>query len=553
MKQISKKIVSSIILAAITAVSSPLITTNAATTNQVALNNPYANVDWASNGQYLSNLHTHTNNSDGDQTQANMFKQYQALKYDFLSFTDHDVVMSPWPNYGINDGKVEPSKGGVGGTTGLPAINGWKTSDVLCIKGNEVSKTGWENHHFNSYFSDFVSDGTAPDVASLLRQCAAFDPNGLQVLNHPGRYTYMAEGQRYWDPTDPQYPNVNNRFFKGSATSLTWEDKVNWYVNQYKDIPSLVGLEVLNYGNQYPKDRQLWDDILTKTMPERPIWGFANDDSHYINMANGYNMSVNRDMDIMVLPNKTVSDFKEAMKNGNFYFSSRYTLPGHGFTENPNNNLSPGAGRDKLLPKITNIKVNEAEGTINIEGENVNSIQWISCGEVVGTGATINYKTAKYATDTVDTEGNKTVYKAGDNIDRYVRAVLTGDGGESFTQPFGIVRGEVQKKSDFTINSTFNVASLQPDKMLEAKTTVTNNKSSLKSVVVVTALYDENDKMVNVAYISKNIPVGKTETLSSGFNLPADVANHKVKVFVWDGASITDSNMQPLSNVVTLN
>jgi pectate lyase/transcriptional regulator len=107
-------------------------------------------------------------------------------------------------------------------------------------------------------------------------------------------------------------------------------------------------------------------------------------------------------------------------------------------------------------------------------------------------------------------------------------------------------------QNDFTINSVFNSNNLQPNTLLEAKTDVTNNKSTLQSVIAMVALYDENEKMVNICYISKNIPIGTSDNLNSGFKLPNDIANYKVKVFVWDGTSLTTSTMQPLSNIVTL-
>lgn len=106
--------------------------------------------------------------------------------------------------------------------------------------------------------------------------------------------------------------------------------------------------------------------------------------------------------------------------------------------------------------------------------------------------------------------------------------------------------------NDFTIKSTFNLDNLQSNKMLDVKTTVTNNNGSQQSVLAIVALYDGNDKMVNMSYISKSIPVGGTENLSSGFKLPTDITNYKVKVFVWEGTSVISSSMQPLSNLVTL-
>jgi pectin methylesterase-like acyl-CoA thioesterase/lysophospholipase L1-like esterase len=105
---------------------------------------------------------------------------------------------------------------------------------------------------------------------------------------------------------------------------------------------------------------------------------------------------------------------------------------------------------------------------------------------------------------------------------------------------------------DFTINSTFNMSSLEAGSLLDVQTVVTNNKSSVDSVLVIVALYDGKNKMVNLSYISKNIAIGQTDKLNAGFMLPIDITNHKVKVFVWDGSSLTGTSMKSLSDVVVL-
>lgn len=105
--------------------------------------------------------------------------------------------------------------------------------------------------------------------------------------------------------------------------------------------------------------------------------------------------------------------------------------------------------------------------------------------------------------------------------------------------------------SDFTVNSTFNMDNLEANKLLDVQTTVTNNSSSLQSVMAIVALYDPQNAMVNMSYISKNIPMKGTDNLNAGFKLPSDVTGYKVKVFVWDGTDLKSTTMQPLSNVVT--
>jgi lysophospholipase L1-like esterase len=135
--------------------------------------------------------------------------------------------------------------------------------------------------------------------------------------------------------------------------------------------------------------------------------------------------------------------------------------------------------------------------------------------------------------------------------DYYYKVTAVNASGESAMSPSAKATTTAGQK-DFDVKSIFSIDSLQPNKILNVQTTVTNNKSSLNSVLAIVALYDGNDRMVNMSYVSKNIILGNTENFSSGFKLPSDVTNYKVKVFVWDGTGLTDTTMQPLSNVVTM-
>lgn len=117
----------------------------------------------------------------------------------------------------------------------------------------------------------------------------------------------------------------------------------------------------------------------------------------------------------------------------------------------------------------------------------------------------------------------------------------------------------VQQASDtqeFMVETTFEPSVMLPNQMLSAKVKATNvsteSYSGTKDVLVIAALYDSNNTMVNVSYISKGIPYHGTELLTAGFKLPAGIAGHKVKAFMWDGKDIATSNMIPLSNEVEL-
>ncbi|NLY43118.1 MAG: family 43 glycosylhydrolase [Clostridiaceae bacterium] len=104
---------------------------------------------------------------------------------------------------------------------------------------------------------------------------------------------------------------------------------------------------------------------------------------------------------------------------------------------------------------------------------------------------------------------------------------------------------------DFDIETTWTPETLEPNKMFYAHVQATNNDNTVfEDVMVIVALYDAQDRMINFTYISKNIPVGATEKMIAGFRLPREIDGHKVKVFVWDGKGIDETNQVPLSDVI---
>lgn len=110
----------------------------------------------------------------------------------------------------------------------------------------------------------------------------------------------------------------------------------------------------------------------------------------------------------------------------------------------------------------------------------------------------------------------------------------------------------IVESSDFAISTEFNLDQLEADRLLISDVTVTNNVSEAENVLVITALYDKNDRMISVSYLSKEIPIGTTEKLSSGFKLPSTIDDHIVRVFVWEGINLSQTSMVPISEVVSL-
>ncbi len=328
------------------------------------IDNPYETVDWTSHTQYKGNFHTHTTNSDGRMNPQTVVDKYHELGYDILAITDHNEVTYPWTAFS----EIEPSTTSLNRMESAPETmpenlvyenRNPAALGMIDIQANELSR----HHHMGSFFNDH--NGTTTEVESLEATVAK---DGITMLYHPGRY----QGR------DPQYYNLD------------------WYLNLYNDYDHLFGLEVYNQGDRYPNDRILWDSILTVTMPERPVWGYSNDDMHSL-------PQLGRNWTIFILPELSHEWVRNGMENGLSYFV--YAPQGH-------NGPEP--------PVIESISVDNRRGTISITASGYNTVRWISQGSVVHTGNVIDL-------NELDDPGN------------YVRAKLFGAGETAAgTQPFGI-------------------------------------------------------------------------------------------------------------------
>lgn len=299
--------------------------------------NPYERVDWDSYGQYKANLHAHTLESDGFLEVWEVIEEYHSRGYHILSITDHDDMRYsrptwPWQAYGM-----DPEKLG-----------------MLAVKGNELSF----QHHIGSYFSNYYGYRQG-SVDESLRNIG--EEGGLAVFFHPGRYNSP--------------------------------DKWRWYLPYFRKYPHLLGMEVYNMGDRYPRDRELWDNLLFELMPYRPVWGFSNDDMHQY-------YQIGRNWNVFLMPELSEKALRRALKEGQFYF----TYAPEGSAAGP--------------PVIKEIKVDP--GSITIHADNCHSIYWISGGHVIAEGETIMY---------LETGG----------VTSYVRARLVGEGGSTYTNPFGFL------------------------------------------------------------------------------------------------------------------
>ncbi len=328
------------------------------------ISNPYAEVDWVNDSRFKANFHTHTTNSDGRMNPQTVVDTYHQLGYDILAITDHNEVTYPWTNFTA----IEPSTTSLNRMESAPEAMPedliYENRDpaalgMIDIQSNELSR----HHHMGSFFNDH--NGTTTEEESLQATAAK---NGITMLYHPGRY-------------QQRNPEIYN---------------LQWYLDAYGNYDHLFGLEVYNQGDRYPNDRRMWDSILTVMMPDRPVWGYSNDDMHSLNQ-------LGRNWTELILPELTHESVRHGMVNGLSFFV--YAPEGH---DGP----SP--------PVIESITVNERRGRIDINATGYESIVWISGGRVLHEGGSVN------------------LAGLGEDLS-YIRAKLYGPGETvTGTQPFGI-------------------------------------------------------------------------------------------------------------------
>lgn len=348
---------------------------------------PYAEVNWQTFEQHKANLHTHTTQSDGQLTPSQAIDEYRSRGYTILSLTDHNLCTWSWTDLAEMErkGRALQSDNAAAKEPDVPSeerrfprVYAYEDRvpeevGMVAIAGNEYSI----HQHANSYFVQH--ENRSRKIEQTINEVG--DLGGIMVINHPGRY---------WDLTD---------------TGSIPEDVIARYVGLYRNNPHVIGMEVINQGKRYKDDVRLWDEVLTALMPERPVWGFSNDDMHVLK-------KLGRDWDVFLLTSLDGTQVRSAMETGQFYFCTTGTHPEEtrSVQETP---IITAISHDVIAGIL---KINASSGDVLLPDEDY---KWISQGNVVHTGSTIHYRTIE-------------------GIDKYLRAELTGKGGTTYTNPYGI-------------------------------------------------------------------------------------------------------------------
>ncbi len=369
--------------------------------------NPYADVDWETFEHHKAALHTHTLQSDGHHPLQEVVQAYHDAGFTILAITDHDTHE---PNVHVRGGSVreeeatpypDPEPDDYPANTtwpwpdfGAPAPAEW---GMVGIEGNELS----DRHHMNSLYNDYGVLSRDKDEDEQLHEVR--DRGGLAFLDHPGI-------DADWWTRQP----------------------VEWYVERFETHGPeyLVGIEVTNCSVETEKyDEGLWDQLLARFMPERPIWGFGTDDMHQLS-------SVRESHSVFVVDELNDASVRAAMEDGQFYFrkSSR------------RNDFRERAPAEELFPLIHAIDVDEDAGVITVDASNYDVIQWITAPESLEPVADYETSNEPWPLGQVVHEGATLNYQEMPELDRYVRIELHREDGEdiyrTFTNPFGFAPAE---------------------------------------------------------------------------------------------------------------
>lgn len=354
---------------------------------QTVVVDPYATVDWSACEQHKANLHTHTTQSDGELTPSQVIDEYRSRGYTILAITEHNLCTWPWTALATLERKGKALRGDLAAAREpdvpseerkAPRVYAYENRDpaalgMVAIAGNEFSI----HNHANSFFVQH--ENRSRKLEQTIKEIDEL--GGLMMINHPGRY---------WDLADD-----------GSIPA----DVVERYATLFRENDNVVGLEVINQGKRYKDDIRLWDAVLAVVMPERPVWGFSNDDMHVLK-------KLGRDWEVFVVDVLDEAHVRAAMEAGQFYFSTIGTHPeeSRSVAETP---IITGITHDTEGGSIT---VTATSGGTPLSEE---AYAWISQGEVVHQGSILEYR-------------------AIEGVGSYVRVELTGKGGTTYTNPWGI-------------------------------------------------------------------------------------------------------------------
>ncbi|MBP3616397.1 MAG: T9SS type A sorting domain-containing protein, partial [Alphaproteobacteria bacterium] len=236
-----------------------------------------------------------------------------------------------------------------------------------------------------------------------------------------------------------------------------------------------IGFEVYVQGNRRPNDRILWDQVLERTMPEKSVFGYSDDDAHNDDQ-------LFRNYNFMLMEELTIEELKATMRRGSSYFCYE----------------PEGSGEGKA-PRISSLVVDEDSKTITIEADGL--VHWI-----YGTDKTSEAASSRRST--VVAIGNTFSYAGYQGS--YVRAFIKNAHGETCTQPISFI----DENADVTVSIDYQKLSLFlfPNPVID-QVSVFMNESAQEDEIRV---FDTNGKLVMTKEVEGPLTILPVQNLVSG-------------------------------------
>ena len=418
------------------------IPVSAETTKNYIIDNPYEDIDWDTWGSYKTQLHSHTNASDGFLTIHEYVQKHYDMDYDIVAVTDHGTINKGWnvapelvpimrlikyersqmkPVTPLTEEEYEAYTSG----SAYSETRTHKNGMLDVPKGIELNMaTPVADCHLTGYFSDYGQGlaGVFGDYETPSQE--VMNDGGITFMSHVGEFVYTDKdsADHVGQKVDDYYANKFARLFidyQGSALGMG--------INSATDAHTRC-------------DRILYDQILQKTIPNGVVpWCNTFADSHN-------ETSINDAYTWTWMENFTMEEFRESLEKGQFFSVSHYS---NGVELNGMEEM-PGFVEQKVYdeelwrldntPNVTRLSVDEGNDTIYVEGENFNLITWVSDGNVI---LREEISDGKAALDLHDTEK----FLAEPNL--YVRFYLSGENGICYSQPMVLnVEGEEFSRVD---------------------------------------------------------------------------------------------------------
>lgn len=287
---------------------------------------------------WKGNLHTHTLWSDGDHFPETVARWYKENGYDFISFSDHNVIQQgeKWIRPATN--RYAVSAGGMDvfdryleefGDVWVDYRTQNDTLEARLKPINEYRHLFEEPGRFMMIMSEEITDTKTIhiNVHNLLK---FIPPQGGETVREIIQNNIDAVHAHQHETGQPLFPHLNHPNFQYAVTA--------------EDLAHIEGLQffevynghrgVRNYGDEHHVDLdRFWDIVLTLRLAHYDLgimYGLAVDDTHHYENSMDKTALPGRGWVMVKSPFLTPENIIKALKMGDFYATSGVKLQDFG-------------------------------------------------------------------------------------------------------------------------------------------------------------------------------------------------------------------------------